>query len=67
MGGRNENYGLTYMLPDALQPLLHLLRAITFRNEKFILDDARLLLACFLRVSCVTNFRYFDRILMDES
>lgn len=57
----------TYMLPDVLQPFLHFLRSIPFRNEKLIFDDARLLFACFSRVSCVTNLRYFDRVLMGES
>lgn len=53
----------TYMFPDVLQPLLHFHRAIPFRNEEFVLDDARLLFACFSGVSCVANFCYFDRIL----
>lgn len=51
------------MHPEALDPLLHLLVSVSFRNEKFVLDDARLFLACFPRVGGMTNFRNFDRVL----
>lgn len=54
---------LTYVLSDAFQTLFHLSHPISFGKEKFVLDNASLLLACLLRVSCVTNLRYFDRVL----
>lgn len=54
----------TYMLPDVVEALFHFLASVSFRHEKFILDDARLLFACLLRVSGVTDFRHSDRILI---
>lgn len=57
---------VTYLLSDALHALLQLHRAISLRDEELVLDNARLLFARLSRVSRVTYFRYFDRILMDE-
>jgi hypothetical protein len=51
------------MLPDTFKPLLQLLRTVLLGHVELVFNDARLLLACVSRVSCVTNLRNSDRVL----